>query len=492
MFSFAIELIQEKLSQRQSAGKGGLYIDLYESIRSLIENSMLPEGYLLPPSRILAERLGYSRSTIVKTYALLVQNQFIDSRQGSGNRVSGRQIEEVNDTSSSKQFPPISASGKSFLENSGSLLPSSTNALAFTPGLPPVDIFPIGQWQKLTNDYWRTIRSADLNYSISSGIDALKQSLCNYLRLSRRIVCSPEQIVVVSGSLQSLFLLGSVVVEKGDSVVLENPTFPNVASIFRSLQAKILPVEGNGNGMDVDSLEAYSGRGVKIIHCTPSNHYPIGGKMSLENRLKLIRWADDNAAFIIENDYEHEINNWQDHTDSIFSLDKSQRTVFLGTFNRILHPSIRLGYMVLPPALIPAVKALQMHSHRFVPQSLQVVMAGFIDRNYIFRHVRNVVEEAVERRKLFVENFQKQFNASDFVIKPASSAGFHLIVDVPSDGITDNQMVDSLSQRNIATHSLSRCYISGVPRQGLIIGYSCVGKTFMLQNIQRMAGALAF
>ena len=244
--------------------------------------------------------------------------------------------------------------------------------------------------------------------------------------------------------------------------------------------------------MDVDSLEAYSGRGVKIIHCTPSNHYPIGGKMSLENRFKLIRWADDNAAFIIENDYEHEINNWQDHTDSIFSLDKSQRTVFLGTFNRILHPSIRLGYMILPPALIPAVKALQMHSHRFVPQALQVVMAGFIDRNYIFKHVRNVVEEAVERRKLFVENFQKQFNASDFVIKPASSAGFHLIVDIPSDGITDNQMVDSLSQRNIATHSLSRCYISGVPRQGLIIGYSCVGKTSMLQNIQRMAGALAF
>lgn len=465
-------------------------MDVYEVIRDLIENENLPEGYLMPPSRILAEQLGLSRSTLMKTYGLLTQNQFIESRQGSGTRVQKRSVIPEQRSDFSQQYPGLSGFGKSFLENADHLIPSSGNTLAFTPGLPPVDIFPIGQWQKLTNEYWRNIRSADLNYSISSGLDSLKQSLCQYLRLSRRMICDPEQVVVVSGSLQSLFLLGSVLVENGDPVILENPTFPNVASIFRSLRAKILTVEGSGDGMDTDSLDLHSGKGAKVVHCTPSSQYPIGGKMSLEKRLKLIRWAEENSAFIIENDYEHEINNWQDHRDSIFSLDSGNRTVFLGTFNRILHPSIRLGYMILPPALIPAVKALQMHSHRFVPQSLQVVMTHFIDRNLIYRHVRRVIEEATERKKQFSEQFLKNFPDSEFSICSSASGGFHLLVDLPSKIQQDMKLVQMLAKKQISVHSLSQCYLGSQVRNGLIVGYSCVGKAIMAQNIQRMAAIL--
>jgi GntR family transcriptional regulator/MocR family aminotransferase len=212
--------------------------------------------------------------------------------------------------------------------------------------------------------------------------------------------------------------------------------------------------------------------------------------MSLEKRLKLIRWAEENSAFIIENDYEHEINNWQNHSDSIFSLDTSNRTVFLGTFNRILHPSIRLGYMILPPKLIPAVKALQMHSHRFVPQSLQVVMTHFIDRNLIYRHVRRVIEEAVIRKQHFTDNFRKHFAEGNYAIGSGDSGGFHLLIDVPKSISSDAMLVESLEKKGIASHSLSQCYLDGEPRNGLIIGYSCVGKVIMSQHIQRMAGIL--
>jgi len=490
MFSYVISIIREKLPHQEIQGNAGMYLGVYEVIRNLIESGELENKLLMPPSRVLAERLGLSRSTLVKAYSLLIQNQYLESRQGSGTRVSWQPPPGKIKEDKQLRYPELSSFGKSFLENAGINHTEPSPMLGFTPGLPPVDVFPIGRWQKLTNEYWRTIQSSDLSYSISSGLDSLKRSLCKYLRLSRRIHCEPDQIVVVSGSLQSLFLLGSVLIEKGDKVVLENPTFPNVAKIFKSLRADILPVEADAHGMNLQKLNQHTGNGVKLIHCTPSSHYPLGGKMSLENRLSLISWAKENASFIIENDYEHEINNWQNQTESIFSLDSSSRTVFLGTFNRILHPSIRLGYMVLPPALIPAVKALQMQSHRFVPQSLQVVMTGFIEQNYIFQHVRKVVEVAAERRSVFDEIFSKAVKSKGFSIRPHAHAGFHLILDIPEEIKDDRELVADLHQKSIATHSLSQCYFNSESPQGLIIGFSCLGKGIMQQTIQRMASVL--
>ncbi len=463
-----------------------MYLLLFEAIRSTIESGAIPENTKMPPSRLLAEHLDISRSTVVKAYNLLTENKMLSSRHGSGYVVSGISKQSPVQKEEKGGYPEISETGKSFLRNIHLLGNNETEGMAFTPGLPPLDVFPIGQWQKLTNNYWRHIKSSDLNYSISSGIYSLKKNIANYLLLSRRIHCDPEQVIIVSGSLQSLYLIGSVLINKDDEVLLENPTFPNVISIFKSLQAQVRPIDVDNEGILVEKVQKGPYKNAKLVHVTPSNQYPLGGKMSLERRLKLLDWANQNEAIIIENDYEHEINNWESHVDSIYSLDQQQRTIYLGTFNRILHPSIRLGYMIAPPFLLPNLKALQMHSHRFVPQSIQVVMTDFMNQNLVYKHVRNAIEAASDRKELFLSLFEKYFHEG-IGINPSSVTSFHLLAEL-SKGMKDDKLVSALQAKGIITHGLSNCFIEAPKRQGLILGYSCINRALLSQYLVRMAG----
>ena len=484
MFDLVIQLIKSRFGKEPTSPRG-IYMSLYESLRKLIESGDLPADTLLPPTRLLCDALQLSRSTTVKAYNLLTENQLIISKHGSGFRVKSIPHTAHLGDISMAQYPGISELGQSFLNNIHLLDSTNDEGLAFTPGLPPVDIFPIHHWQKLSNLYWRTIKSIDLNYSVSSGIGSLKRSIADYLLLSRRIKCDPEQVVIVSGSLQSLYLIGSVLINKGDTVCMENPTFPNVISIFKSLQAHVLPVGVDDEGIAVTEMETNPFKQAKLVHVTPSNHYPVGGKMSFSRRYQLLRWASENDAMIIENDYEHEINNWQAPTESIFSLDKEQRTIYLSTFNRILHPSIRLGYMVLPPHLLPAVKALQMHSHRFVPQSIQVVMTEFINQNLIYKHIRTAIEEAADRKAFFVSQFERLFETG-LVLKPATVASFHLLAQMP-EHVSDIEVSKALEAKGIVTHALSKCYLGPTKQRGLILGYSCINKSSTAQVLAKMA-----
>lgn len=475
--------IKEAFQAVTKTEKAGSFL-LYTVIRQLIEQGQIPFEVKLPPTRFLSEGLGIARSTVVKAYDLLVENRYITASQGSGYQVIYERREILKPTETPAGFPDISDVGKSFLNNIHLLSNSGIDAVAFTPGLPPLDVFPIGQWQKLTNLYWRTIKASELNYSISSGVQSLKQSIADYLLLTRGIKCDLDQVIIVSGSLQSLYLIGNVLINKGDKVVLENPTFPNVISIFSSLQADIIPIATDEEGMQVDALNNPDALDAHIVHTTPSNQYPLGGKMSLARRMALIQWAQTHNKLIIENDYEHEINNSENSIPSIFSLDTSQRTIYLGTFNRILHPSIRLGYMLAPPYLLPTIKALQMHSHRFVPQSIQVVMQAFINQNHLFKHIRSAIAEAALRKKLFINYFEKYID-SEVELMNNATPSFHLIA-LTKGNESDVQLVKHLESAGISTHALSKCYIGEPIKQGLILGYSSVSKTFMQQSIQKM------
>lgn len=484
MYTAIINLIKSQLKEDEPSGRV-VYLELYEAIRTAIEKGDLPNATRMPPTRILSEKLNLSRSTVVKAYGLLTENKLLKTRQGSGFVVSGSPPVSFPKVVQEVKYPPISATGQSFLQNIHILNNASVEGVAFTPGLPPLDVFPIGQWQKLSNLYWRNIKTSDLNYSISSGLNSLKEHIAHYLLLTRKIKCDPSQVVIVSGSLQSLYLVGNVLIDPGDVVYIENPTFPNVISIFKSLRAEVAPLDFKDGELKLSPLEDSKARNPALIHVTPSHQYPLGGKMSKEKRLALLDLAEKKEAMIIENDYEHEINNWSDPVESIFSLDTQQRTIYLGTFNRILHPSIRLGYMVLPPYLLPAVKALQMHSHRFVPQSIQSVMTDFIRQNLIFKHLRNVVDEAADRKSVFLSLFEKHFE-NQVYIREVPNNSFHLVAELPDD-IQDTQLVEALEAKGIITHALSKCYWTEEKKQGLILGYSCLNRGFMAPFMARMA-----
>ena len=362
-FRFTIDRIKKEYTKQENVKPFNKYIVLYRAVKECILKKELPNNWLLPSTRMLAQELNLSRTTINKSYELLQLEKLIESKLGSGNRISYEDsILKVQDTITKGAenkilYPSISEKGKSYLKNISLINRLPNNNLAFRPGLPPLDVFPVNQWKKLLNAYWRHIKSSGLSYSQSTGLEELKKSISNYLNISRNIKCNHVQIVIVSGSLQSLYLIANTLINKSDAVVLENPIFPNVHSVFKSSQAKLIPVSLDKEGIALKELETLKDT-PKLIHLTPSNHYPTGIKMSLKRRQEVLQWASKKNALIIENDYENEIANTEETVPAIFSLDTEDRTIYMGTFNRLLHPSIRLAYVIVPQYLIPAVQAL--------------------------------------------------------------------------------------------------------------------------------------
>ncbi|MEY2925463.1 MAG: hypothetical protein RLZZ337_2013, partial [Bacteroidota bacterium] len=209
---------------------------LYETIKRGIINLDLPSDYELPPTRLLAEKLKLSRSTIIRSYEILRLEGYVQAKPGAGHTIISQttaKTPERLDNEANHNYPELSEIGKSFLSNVSLINSTDDKSVAFRPGLPPLDIFPVSQWKNLSNLYWRNINLSGLSYSPSAGNEQLKATIANYLNLSRNIKCSPEQIFIVSGSLQSLYILGNVLLNAGDSVGIENPTFPNVHSIFK-------------------------------------------------------------------------------------------------------------------------------------------------------------------------------------------------------------------------------------------------------------------
>lgn len=492
-FEFTTKLFEESLEKVK--GKGNKYINLYQAIKNCIINVDIPNNWTIPSTRYLAESLGLSRTTVIKAYELLLLEKLIVSKTGSGYNVSYE--EQKTDKKGQNEalpnpnnYPKLSSKGESFLNNISLINRNLETSLAFRPGLPPLDIFPVNQWKNLLNTYWRHVKSSTLSYARSTGIDPLRKSICDYLNISRNIKCDYNQIVIVSGSLQSLYLISSVLIDKGDNVIIENPTFPNVHSIFKSAQANLLPITIDNEGIDIKKMDEIQYLSPKIIHVTPSNHYPLGIKMSLNRRKQLIQWASNNKALIIENDYENEIANHLNSVPSIFSLDTEDRTIYMGTFNRLLHPSIRLGYMIVPKYLIAAVEALQEHSHRFVAPSIQVVMNQFIEKNYLYKHLKNTIEVAQERLELFASEFE---NCKKMSISSKDFNSLHVVARF-HDKITDKEevhIIEKLKKSQITSHSLSKCYIGNKKEQGLILGYSSVRKTIIQKKVRKMIEILS-
>lgn len=489
-YEFATQRIVTAYGLQNQAVEGNKYIQLHKAIKNCIQQKELPHNWVMPSTRNLADSLALSRTTVIKAYELLMLEKLIVAKAGSGFRVNvqvavAQQI-NYSSTLDSIIYPAVSEKGASFLKNISILNRQQSTAIAFKPGLPPIDIFPINQWKKLLNTYWRYIKASDLSYGQSTGSVLLKTQICNYLNVSRNIKCSPEQVIIVSGSLQSIYLIASAFINKGDSVVLEDPTFPNVHSIFKSNLAKLLPVPLDAEGIQLAALDACAIHQPKLIHVTPSDHYPLGIKMSLQRRLSLLEWASKNKALIIENDYEHEIGNLKESLPTLFSLDKEERTIYLGTFNRLLYPSIRLGYMILPKHLVPLIEALQEHSHRFVSPSVQLVMGQFIEKNLLFQHLKNLGEVAQERELFFRKQFPED-NHSMYV-PGRNFNSLHLIAHFqkPKTRAEESQIIQKLEKSNISVYSLSKCFIEHEAQTGLLIGYSTVGPVVSKEKIKQM------
>lgn len=464
-----------------------LYLKLSGAIIRAIVAKDLVSGDRLPPTRVLGNDLNLSRSTVIKAYEILCAEKYISPIQGSGyfiNDVQKKKIKYSLRAINTKDIKPdVSKRAKQFKKNVNLMNRGDHSSIAFRPGLPPLDIFSVRQWQTLTNNYWKEVTFSELSYGSPLGLESLRQNISDYLKIYRNIKCDAEQVVIVTGSLHSLSIIGDVLLDEGDEVILESPTYANAIAIFKSLKAKIVPAQLDSEGLNLESIRKVRLNSPKLVYVTPSNQYPSGVKMSLKRRLELLDWATKKNCLIVEDDYDHEFSNWENPITSIFGLDNSNGVIYQGTFNKLLHPSLRLGYLIVPPYLIPEMKAVYEQSIRFVSPITQKIMSAFIEKGYLSNHIRKVVQVSNERRGIFIDCFTKHFE--DTVKLHPVNDGLHLIAKLPSH-IDDIEMSSYLEKNDIIAFPYSKYFPKGHKENGLLMGFSSVSKRIIEEKIGKM------
>lgn len=455
------------------------YRVLYQAIRESILGHRLPPGTRLPSTRELARELGLSRNTVLSTFEGLLAEGYISARAGSGTFVaddaaaprarSGRQAPAH--TERRAAAGSNGAPGALLLSQRGVRLGAFHGGGRFeiqplTGNEVDFGLFPIKQWQRLQSRQLRLARPELLDYAADGGYGPLRHAIADYVRVSRAVRVEVDQVIITAGTQHSLDLCAQMLADAGDRVWVEDPCYWGARCIFESCDLKIDPVAVDGDGMN-PALAPGGGR-PKLIYLTPSNQYPTGVAMSLARRRAVLELAARERAWILEDDYDSELRYSGRPLASLQGLDTEQRVVYLGTFSKILYPGIKIGYLVVPPALVEPFRSALYDLQRPGQLTVQAALAEFMERGYFATHIRRVRQAYAEMRALLIESLQPALGTAARIV--SQSAGLHLVIRLP-DGFDDERLAAAAARRGIRVSALSRYYIGAPAAAGLVVGY---------------------
>jgi GntR family transcriptional regulator/MocR family aminotransferase len=379
---------------------------LYSSLRAEILHGRLRPGTQLPSTRDLASQYRLARGTIVNAFELLKSEGYLDGSVGSGTYVSRVLPENLLHVAPhhaarpavhGKRQPAISDYGRRARLFSGY---ENRPIRAFRANLPALDLFPLQLWAKITLRCLRRISRRYLMGCDPLGYMPLRQAVSEYLSRSRGVRCVPEQLAIVSGVQEALDLTARLLLNPGDRVCVENPGYPGAVLGFKAFGASIFAVGMDDEGIEIRQLPS---QGVRLIYVTPGHQFPLGTTMSLARRLQLLEWARKSGAMIFEDDYDSEYRYSGRPIPALQGLDDRGLVLYAGSFGKVLFPSLRLGYVVLPFDLLHHFEAIQSLTFRHAPMLEQLVLSDFITEGHFGRHLRRMREVYAERLSVLLE-----------------------------------------------------------------------------------------
>ncbi len=470
-----------------------IYRQIEDQIRAAILAGLITPGLRLPASRVLAQDLGVSRPTIVEVYEYLSFEGFLETRRGAGTFVSrtlpdyipksDAQAENsgVPDRSTVK---PLSSTGARY----ASLKPSLNQAqfAAFLPNVPAFDHFPFSRWQKIQNACIRRNASPPLGYDDSAGYMPLRRSIAEYLAVYRGDHCDPAQILIVPGATFAFYLAVILLSDPGDKIWLEDPGPDGVRLMLHALGRKVINLDVEPDGMDVKSAVSHHGD-ARLAFAMPSRQHPLGVTLSLAKRLSLLDWAQKNNSWIIEDDYDSEFRYSGRPLASMRSIDATNSVIYVGTFSKSLFPSLRIGYLVLPEALIGTFRTAIGSMTRSVSILDQATLARFIDEGYFTAYIRQMHSFYSARRTSFTRLAKQKLSGL-------------LDVEVPDSGINaigwlacgsdDVRACENARKAGIYSFPLSLFRARPSQKAGLVLGFAGADDTEMSLKLDLLASAL--
>ena len=488
----------------------GLTRQLYEALRQRVLDGRLVSGTRLPATRDLAAALSISRNSVVRAYDQLYAEGFIESRVGDGTYVAQLPMAEKLSTKVSTGLstglsPGLSTKWANLPEDlddevihSAGLARVKDHHLpqpplgpprAFRVGVPAFDLFPFEVWAKLNGAFWRKPDLEQLCYGDPAGDGRLRGLIAAYLRSSRGMQCTAEQIVITSGAQQAISLCAQLLVEPGDGVAVENPGYRAAGHAFALAGGRLHGVPVDGEGMDCQVLSTLND--CRVAYVTPSHQYPLGVVMSLARRLELLAWAERSGGWIVEDDYDGEYRYSGAPLSPLAALDRNGRVLYVGTFGKVAFPALRLGYLVLPAGLVDAFTRRRAVDMRHSEVSTQAVMAEFMAAGHFQRHIRRMRRAALSRRNALLAGWPDGLPGVGAL--PSVAAGLHLTVRV--DSLAREQVLLAQAHAvNVEINGLSSYWLAGKSpssdqRAGLVMGFAAVPEAAIAQALARLRQA---
>jgi GntR family transcriptional regulator / MocR family aminotransferase len=467
-----------------------LYRRLYEWIRSAILTGELRAGQKIPSTRYLASELKVSRITVLYAFQQLSAEGYIDSSPGSGTYVAKSIPDQATRLGFGKQPRLVNHSecpgSRRISQLSTKLSPFPTLPFgieAFRVGLPALDHFPIAIWSRLVARRWRQPKKEMLMYGDRMGFAPCREAIAEYVTTVRGVRCDASQVMIVNGSQQGLALSARALLDPGDPVWIEEPGYPGAFQAFRGVTDNLIPVPVDDSGLDVKEGIKRCPK-ARAAFVTPSHQFPMGMTMSTGRRMMLVDWAFRNNAWIVEDDYDSEYDFRNRPIAAVQGLDTNARVIHVGTFSKVLFPSLRLGYLVIPSDLASAFCRVRQASDISHSTLEQAVLADFIREGHLARHIRRMRMIYLERNQMLVAEIQEQLGGTVEIV--STQAGMHLVCLLPA-GVDDTMVWQRAAKVGIASWPLSICYQSKPQRGGLVLGYGGVDQKQIQDGVKRLA-----
>ncbi|HVU35357.1 MAG TPA: PLP-dependent aminotransferase family protein, partial [Opitutaceae bacterium] len=445
-----------------------------------IAEGQLRPGDPLPPSRELARQLTVSRTTVTGVYDRLAGEGFVTSRVGAGTIVSEhlapkRSRLKSRDVGNSLRPRPVWDAIR---------LPTvfaQPAAFDFRTGLPDAALFPHDAWRRLTARQLRAEADGRIVYDTPAGSERLREAIARHIGVSRGVAASADDVVVTNGTQQALDIVARVLLSPGDHIAREDPGYAPARWAFVALGLQVRGVPVDRDGLIVDAIP----RQVRAVYVTPSHQYPLGVPMSLPRRLALLAWADRHGAAIIEDDYDSEFRFGGRPIEPLRMLDKTGRVIYIGSFSKTLLPTLRLGFIVVPPSLREGVHKAKLVADWHTPTTTQAVLAQFIDNGGFARHIRKVRDVYRTRHRMIRETVAREL-ADHLEIVP-SVAGLHIAAVARSCSADRMKVVARrAAEAGVAVQELSGFGVDAPGPPGLLLGYGAIPTARIEDGLRRL------
>ncbi len=469
-------MLADLLIPLDAASAQPLYRQVYEGVRSAILSGRLPGGCRIPSSRQLADHLGVSRSTVLVAFDQLAAEGYVEGAVGSGSYVARAIPRHIARPSAGRVPASARPRASARLSTRGDAVASIPPMLPiavpyprlFWLGVPPVDTFPLLPWKRLVARRIRAVTAAELCHAPGAGYAPLRSMIAAHLAATRGMRCEPEQVIVLASAQEALELVSRVLLDGGDPVWLEDPGWRGARGAFLAAGARLVCLPVDSEGVDVREGVRLA-PDARVAYVTPSHQFPLGGMLTLERRMALLRWAASREAWIIEDDYDSEYRHAGRPLSALHALDDAERVIYVGTFNKTIFPALRLAYLISPPSLTDKLLAARRVGGQHASPLAQAVVADFIGNGGYARHLRRSRAVIRERRDALVSAISQQGEGL-LTLGPADT-GSHAVAWL-THAVDDRKASEAAARAGVAAAPLSAFRIQQYQPPGLVLGYA--------------------